>query len=257
MKVVLVTGGFDPIHSGHISYLKSARALGDILIVGLNSDAWLENKKEKYFMPFTERKIIIENLSCVDQVIGFQDDTEGSAINALEHVKKLYPEETILFANGGDRNMENIPEMSVKGVEFLFGIGGDDKKNSSSWILKKWKYFQEERVWGSYYNLFKDSDVKVKELIVAPGQGMSFQRHQFRSEIWLVSKGSCVVNFSKDNPENRQTVTLKKFDKYLAKVGDWHQITNPFDQPCHLIEIQYGEEVSEEDIERLDFYTPQ
>jgi mannose-6-phosphate isomerase-like protein (cupin superfamily) len=65
------------------------------------------------------------------------------------------------------------------------------------------------------------------------------------------------VNFSKDNPENRQTVTLKKFDKYLAKVGDWHQITNPFDQPCHLIEIQYGEEVSEDDIERLDFYTPQ
>jgi cytidyltransferase-like protein len=256
MKVVLVTGGFDPIHSGHISYLNSARALGDKLIVGLNSDAWLENKKEKYFMPFTERKIIIENLSCVDQVIGFQDDTEGSAINALEHVKKLYPDETILFANGGDRNIENIPEMSVKGVEFLFGIGGDDKKNSSSWILKKWKYFQEERVWGSYYNLFKDSDVKVKELIVAPEQGMSFQRHQFRSEIWLVSKGSCVVNFSKDNPENRQTVTLKKFDKYLAKVGDWHQITNPFDQPCHLIEIQYGEEVSEEDIERLDFYTP-
>ena len=257
MKVVLVTGGFDPIHSGHISYLNSARALGDELIVGLNSDAWLENKKEKYFMPFTERKIIIENLSCVDQVIGFQDDTEGSAINALEHVKKLYPDETILFANGGDRNIENIPEMSVKGVEFLFGIGGDDKKNSSSWILKKWKYFQEERVWGSYYNLFKDGDVKVKELIVAPKQGMSFQRHQFRSEIWLVSKGCCVVNFSKDNPENRQTVTLKKFDKYLAKVGDWHQITNPFDQPCHLIEIQYGEEVSEDDIERLDFYTPQ
>ena len=147
--------------------------------------------------------------------------------------------------------------MSVQGVKFLFGVGGDDKKNSSSWILKKWKYFQEKRVWGSYYNLFKDNDVKVKELIVSPGQGMSFQRHKLRSEIWLVSKGCCVVNFSKDNPENRETITLKKFDKYLAKVGDWHQITNPFDQPCHLIEIQYGEEVSEEDIERLDFYTPQ
>jgi cytidyltransferase-like protein len=257
MKIVLVTGGFDPIHSGHISYLKSAKALGDNLIVGLNSDTWLKNKKEKYFMPFIERKIIIENLSCVDQVIGFKDDAEGTAINALEHVKKLYPKDTILFANGGDRNIENIPEMSVKGVEFLFGVGGDDKKNSSSWILKKWKYFQEERVWGSYYNLFKDGDVKVKELIVAPKQGMSFQRHKFRSEIWLVSKGCCVVNFSKNNPENRETVTLKKFDKYLAKVGDWHQITNPFDKPCHLIEIQYGEEVSEEDIERLDFYTPQ
>ena len=66
MKIVLVTGGFDPIHSGHISYLKSAKALGDKLVVGLNSDAWLDKKKEKFFMPFTERKIIIENLSCVD-----------------------------------------------------------------------------------------------------------------------------------------------------------------------------------------------
>ena len=88
MKIVLVTGGFDPIHSGHISYLKSAKALGDKLVVGLNSDAWLDKKKEKFFMPFTERKIIIENLSCVDQVIRFEDDENGSAIGALDTVKK-------------------------------------------------------------------------------------------------------------------------------------------------------------------------
>jgi mannose-6-phosphate isomerase-like protein (cupin superfamily) len=112
-------------------------------------------------------------------------------------------------------------------------------------------------VWGSYYNLFKDDDVKVKELIVSPGQGMSFQRHNKRSEIWLVSKGMCEVNFSKNDPNNRKTITLKKFDKYLANVGEWHQITNPFDQPCHLIEIQYGEEVAEEDIERIDYYKPE
>lgn len=183
MKVIVVSGGFDPIHSGHIAYLKSAKNLGDKLVVGLNSDNWLKNKKDKFFMPFNERKAIIENLSFVDEVVGFEDDDRGSAIHALEKVKSKYPNSEIIFANGGDRNKDNIPEMAVQGIEFIFGVGGENKKNSSSWILKKWKYFQEERVWGSYYNLFKDKDVKVKELIVTPGQGMSFQRHSLRSEI--------------------------------------------------------------------------
>ena len=256
MKIVIVSGGFDPIHSGHISYLKSAKKLGDKLIVALNSDAWLQQKKDKFFMPFNERKIIIENLYFVDDVIGFEDDEFGSAINALESIKNLYPSSEIIFANGGDRNKDNIPEMAVSGIEFLFGVGGDNKRNSSSWILKKWKYFQEERVWGSYYNLFKDDDVKVKELIVSPGQGMSFQRHNKRSEIWLVSKGMCEVNFSKKDPNSRETITLKKFDSYSVLQGEWHQITNPFDEDCHIIEIQYGKEVVEDDIERLDYYKP-
>ena len=257
MKIVIVSGGFDPIHSGHISYLKSAKKLGDKLIVALNSDAWLQQKKDKFFMPFNERKIIIENLYFVDDVIGFEDDEFGSAINALESIKNLYPSSEIIFANGGDRNKDNIPEMTVSGIEFLFGVGGDNKRNSSSWILKKWKYFQEERVWGSYFNLYKDDDVKVKELIVSPGQGMSFQRHNKRSEIWLVSKGMCEVNFSKNDPNSRETITLKKFDKYLANVGEWHQITNPFQETCHLIEIQYGDECVEEDIERTEYYQEQ
>ena len=257
MKVIVVSGGFDPIHSGHIAYLKSAKNLGDKLVVGLNSDNWLKNKKDKFFMPFNERKAIIENLSFVDEVVGFEDDDRGSAIHALEKVKSKYPNSEIIFANGGDRNKDNIPEMAVQGIEFIFGVGGENKKNSSSWILKKWKYFQEERVWGSYYNLFKDKDVKVKELIVTPGQGMSFQRHSLRSEIWLVSKGKCEVNFSKKDPNDRETITLQKFDQYQANLGEWHQITNPFKEACHLIEIQYGEEVSEDDIERIDYYKPE
>ena len=85
---------------------------------------------------------------------------------------------------------------------------------------------------------------------------MSFQKHFKRSEIWLVSKGSCVVNYSKDDPDNRKDVQLNKFDHYFVPVGEWHQITNPFDKPCHLIEIQYGEACIEEDIERVDYYDP-
>jgi cytidyltransferase-like protein len=254
MKLIIVSGGFDPIHSGHIAYFKAARNLGDKLIVALNSDDWLINKKGKFFMPFEERKSIIENLSSVNSVIDFDDDDKGSATNALIKIKALYPGHDIAFANGGDRNKGNIPEMSVDGIEFIFSVGGDDKKNSSSWILKKWQYYFEERLWGSFYNLFEDDQVKVKELIVDPGKGMSFQKHFKRNEIWMVSKGSCVVNYSKDDPDNKKSIQLNKFDHYLVPLGEWHQITNPFNETCHLIEIQYGEECSEEDIERTEYY---
>ena len=255
MKIIIVSGGFDPIHSGHIAYFKAARKLGDKLIVALNSDAWLVNKKGRFFMPFKERKTIVENLSSVDSIIDFQDDDIGSAINALVKIKEMYPDDEIAFANGGDRNKENIPEMTVSGIEFLFSVGGDDKKNSSSWILKKWQYYQEDRLWGEFYNLFEEEKVKVKELIVRPGKGMSFQRHFKRNEIWMISKGSCVVNYSKDDPDNKQSIQLDTFDHYLVPLGQWHQITNPYAEVCHIIEIQYGEACIEEDIERTEYYS--
>lgn len=255
MKIIIVSGGFDPIHSGHIEYFKAAKKHGDKLVVALNSDQWLENKKGKFFMPFNERKAIIESIGFVDEVIDFKDDEIGSCINALEEAKNLYPADQLFFANGGDRNDGNIPEMSVDEIEFLFSVGGDNKKNSSSWILKNWQYYHEERLWGSFYNLFEEDQVKVKELIVHPGKGMSFQKHFKRSEIWMVSKGSCIVNYSKGDPDEKENILLNKFDHYLVPLGEWHQITNPFEEACHLIEIQYGEECIEDDIERTEYYS--
>ena len=137
MNIIVVSGGFDPLHSGHIAYFKEAKKLGDKLIVALNSDQWLINKKKKFFMPFSERKEIIENLIMVDMVLGFDDDDQGSCINALLSIKEMYPDDKIIFCNGGDRDKNNIPEMSVKDIEFKFSVGGDKKMNSSSWILKK------------------------------------------------------------------------------------------------------------------------
>ena len=253
MKIVVVSGGFDPIHSGHIAYFKSAKSHGDKLIVALNSDAWLEKKKGKFFMPLDERKAIVESIKFVDQVIGFKDDTKGSCINALEEIKKLHPNDDIYFANGGDRDKKNIPEMSVSDINFIFSVGGDDKKNSSSWVLNKWQYYFEERQWGSFFNLFETKNVKVKELIVDPGKAMSFQRHFKRSEIWLVSEGSCLVSCSK-NPDKHaaKKTRLNKFDYYIVPLKEWHQISNPFKDPLHIIEIQYGENCVESDIQRID-----
>ena len=129
MKVVIASGGFDPIHSGHIQYLLEAKKLGDILVVALNSDEWLIAKKVKKLCLLMKRKVVLENINCVDKVIGFEDDDLGSCINALKLIKNMFPNDEIIFANGGDRNRENIPEMSEEGVQFLFGIGGNFKKN--------------------------------------------------------------------------------------------------------------------------------
>ena len=107
MNIIIVSGGFDPIHSGHIAYLKAAKEEGDRLIVALNSDDWLVMKKGKFFMPFSERKIILENISYVDEVIDFKDDKKGTAIQALQKVKESFPKDKIFFANGGDRNINN------------------------------------------------------------------------------------------------------------------------------------------------------
>lgn len=138
-RIVLVTGGFDPIHSGHIEYFKAAKSLGDLLIVGVNSDEWLIRKKNKYFMPFEERASIVESIRHVHGVINF-DDSDDSAKDAIIKVLNLYPDCELVFANGGDRNSKNIPEMDISHsrLSFVFGVGGDFKKNSSSWILEKW-----------------------------------------------------------------------------------------------------------------------
>ena len=92
MKVILVSGGFDPLHSGHISYFNSAKELGDKLIVALNSDDWLVKKKGKFLLPFEERKLIIKSLKMVDDVIGFEDDKKGTCMNALKKAKSVIVE---------------------------------------------------------------------------------------------------------------------------------------------------------------------
>lgn len=138
MNIVLVTGGFDPLHEGHIEYFKAARALGDYLVVGINSDKWLERKKGSFFQNYKTRLAIISALRVVDSTIGF-DDNDNTAIDAIEKVKLIYPTDRIIFANGGDRTKDNIPEMIFPDVEFVFGVGGTDKMNSSSWILERWQ----------------------------------------------------------------------------------------------------------------------
>lgn len=252
MKVVLVTGGFDPIHSGHIQYFEDAKRLGDILVVGLNSDDWLTRKKGRPFMPFAERLEIVRNLRMVDMVIesGF-DDSDDSSKDAIKIVREYYPHHTIVFANGGDRTKENIPEMDVAddNVEFVFGVGGESKKNSSSWILKDWKNSKTLRPWGYYRILHDLPGCKVKELVIESGKSLSMQRHFKRAEHWYVLKGQCQVEIL----EKDESIidTIQENHSYVIEQNVWHRGFNHFSEPCHILEVQHGEMCVEEDIERM------
>ena len=153
-KVSLVTGGFDPIHSGHIAYFERAKDLSDYLVVGLNSDEWLTRKKGKPFMEFEERKEILEGMKYINQVLPF-DDSDDTASDLIRRVNTIYTSKEyehdysdvghtrmldyykIYFGNGGDRTNDNVPEMSVckdLDVTMLWGIGGG-KIQSSSWLI--------------------------------------------------------------------------------------------------------------------------
>jgi D-beta-D-heptose 7-phosphate kinase/D-beta-D-heptose 1-phosphate adenosyltransferase len=251
MKIVIVTGGFDPCHSGHIAYFKEARELGHKLIVGVNSDDWLVRKKGRPFMPWSERATIVASMQYVDRVINF-DDTDGTAIDAIRKAKEIFPNHKILFANGGDRTKDNIPEMVFDDVEFVFGVGGENKANSSSWILEEWKKPKTDRAWG-YYRVLHEvgSHVKLKELTVLPGQRLSMQRHEKRAEFWFVAEGEATVYTVDPYSTDYDLLSSPARHQHTwIQLGEWHQLCNHTDQLLKLIEIQYGEDCVEDDIQR-------
>lgn len=253
-NIVLVTGGFDPLHSGHIAYFKSALKLGDLLVVGVNSDEWLQRKKGKEFMPWAERAEIISSIAGVHRVINF-DDSDNSAKDAIRKTRNIFPKDNIIFANGGDRTKDNIPEMDLLKemlhLQFVFGIGGDDKKNSSSWILNEWKSPKTTRNWGYYRVLHENGkEVKLKELTIDPGKSLSMQRHKERAEHWFVSEGTATVYTLNKSTDSELWGVFTKHQHIHIKKDEWHQLANETDSPLKIIEIQYGDNCIEEDIER-------
>jgi cytidyltransferase-like protein len=254
-KVVLVTGGFDPLHSGHLAYFKEAKKLGNKLIVGVNSDEWLTRKKGRPFMPYEERVALIDEMEVVDQVIGF-NDSDDSACQAIFYTLSIHGNIQLIFANGGDRTNTTTPEYATYGdhpnVDFAFGVGGEDKKNSSSWILDEWKAPKTERIWG-YYRVIHEYDehTKVKELAVPPGGKLSMQRHQERSEHWFVAEGTATVYTINTRSTDVETLgTYNQHQSLHIPVGTWHQLANEHDTDLKLVEIQYGTNCVESDIER-------
>jgi len=134
-NICIATGGFDPLHSGHISYLKACAELGDKLIVGLNSDEWLVRKKGTFLLPYHQRCAVLSELKFINTVYSFNDD-DDSATALLKDITNYHQDNnTYIFCNGGDRTSDNIPEMNeVENVIFAFNIGGEKTSSSSDYL---------------------------------------------------------------------------------------------------------------------------
>jgi D-beta-D-heptose 7-phosphate kinase/D-beta-D-heptose 1-phosphate adenosyltransferase len=137
--VVAVSGGFDPLHIGHARLFKEAKKLGDKLVVLLNNDNWLMQKKGYVFMPQKERKEIIESLACVDKVVFTRHPRNPKDMSVCRELSEIRPN---IFANGGDRKLKNIPEVATCrkiGCAMVFNVGRGGKIQSSSWLLLKYE----------------------------------------------------------------------------------------------------------------------
>ncbi|MGE5297888.1 MAG: adenylyltransferase/cytidyltransferase family protein [Acidobacteriaceae bacterium] len=136
-SVVAVSGGFDPIHIGHVRMLKEAKALGDELVVIVNNDNWLKKKKGYAFMPEKERLEIIRNIKWVDRAVLTSHKRDPKDMSVVAELIKIKPD---IFANGGDRKKGNVPEADIcrkLGIKMVYNIGHGGKVQSSSWLVGK------------------------------------------------------------------------------------------------------------------------
>lgn len=137
--IVVVSGGFDPIHAGHVRMIQAAKKLGDKLIVILNNDNWLKTKKGYVFMPQRERKELLEAIADVDKVVLTKHPAGTKDLSVCKSLEEIRPD---IFANGGDRSKKNIPEVATCqkiGCQMVFNVGRGGKIQSSSWLVDKLK----------------------------------------------------------------------------------------------------------------------
>lgn len=218
---ILLSGGFDPVHPGHIAMFNEAAKYG-FVTVALNSDRWLTRKKGKPFMTFDDRMCVVKNMWSVGEVISV-DDTDGTVCEAIHRVRPTF------FGNGGDRNADTTPSAELLlcaklGIKPLFGLA--NTPHHSSDIINNGIIV--ERKWGTYQVLYEGHGFKVKLLTVNGQSETSMQRHRMRAEIWAYPDG----------------------EGKIVRRNEWHQIQNPLASVLHMIEVQVGSSLEETDIER-------
>jgi cytidyltransferase-like protein len=216
MKRIAISGGFDPLHPGHITMIEEAAKYGEVHII-VNSDEWLIRKKGFFFQPLVDRKKILEAYTPHVHTV---DDTDGTVCEALKRIRPDY------FGNGGDRGKTNTPELTVceeLGIEPVFGLGS--KYSSSSAINGKKRVITR---WGWYDVILDMHKLRVKLLHVEPGKSLSLQRHDKRSEFFFMPNGEVRIN--------------------LPEV--WHVLQAPPQSALEVVEVQMGSS-DEEDIEKV------
>lgn len=247
--VVAVSGGFDPLHIGHIRLLREAKKMGEKLVVILNNDNWIRKKKGFVFMPQQERMELIKALASVDGVVLTTHPKNPKDMGISKELKKLRPD---IFANGGDRTKKNIPEVAVckkMNCKMVFNVGHGGKIQSSSWLLKKCVnelQAKTYRPWGYFRVIEEGTGFKVKKILVKPKQKLSLQLHQRRAEHWVVLKGRAKVNL------NKKIFNLNPHQSFDVPIGFKHRLENPTGKNLEIIEVQSGNYLKEDDIIRLE-----
>lgn len=134
--IMILSGGFDPLHKGHVRMFKAAKNMAEKVIVGVNSDKWLVTKKGQAFMNWSERAEILRSIRYIDEVMSF-NDSDNSAMDLLVRVQNLYPECSLAFGNGGDRTEKNVPEKGycrAYNIEMVWQLGGGKIQSSSKLV---------------------------------------------------------------------------------------------------------------------------
>ena len=246
----LVSGGFDPVHLGHLELIKGAKLIAEKVIVLLNSDKWLKRKKGKPFMNEKQRTEILLEFSSVDEVIVQDDDNDDSSNIAIENFSIKHPNKKICYCNGGDRNqIKEILEGKIckeLGMDLKFGVGGNNKIESSSNLTKNYLADVEMRPWGQFHVIAKGQGYQVKEIIVNQNSRQSLQKHEYRSECWQIINGRCQIQLGKE------VMQLSKGENIFIPQGIFHRVENIADNELIFVEIQIGDRIEEEDIIRVE-----
>lgn len=249
VRWVAVSGGFDPLHIGHIRMMRDAKKLGDRLVVIINNDQWLYAKKGYAFMPQKERAEIIKELPFVDRVYITKHPRNPSDMSVREALRILRP---AIFANGGDRKKKSdIPEADVcakLGIRMVFNVGTGGKVQSSSWMVRgaSRPVARTVRPWGEYYGWDDGKEWKLKTLYIKPRKRLSLQYHRHRAECWLLVSGDATATVHEKGAEKR--VALKKGEIFSVGKGQVHRLESK--RGGVVVEVAYGA-FDEADIVRL------
>jgi D-beta-D-heptose 7-phosphate kinase/D-beta-D-heptose 1-phosphate adenosyltransferase len=246
--LVAVSGGFDPIHVGHVRLMREARKLGDKLIVILNNDHWLRDKKGFAFMPEEEKVELLKSFPFVDSVVltdHAPGDTDRSVARTL---RKVRPH---IFANGGDRGKGNTPEMDVckdLGITMRFNVGKGGKVQSSSWMISAASrdIRRSIRPWGEFYGWDSGKGWYLKTIYVNAGKRLSLQYHKHRSERWVLVDGEATA-ITMEKGKEKQT-PLKVGETFVVGKGVIHRLTSK--KGGTLVEVAVGK-FDEDDIVRV------